>query len=153
MTRSIEVKEGSFATYYHELKPMLEAHWDELGFPGGPTELRINRYLYQSLEDAGQYKGFGLFIDGLLLGYMSILLIPHLHHRDRRIANCCCFYIHPTARGFKEVNRFVKGVEDTLKEKYATEYLMLSSNEIKSVEPLLRYRKYTKSCVTYTKEL
>jgi len=111
----ISYRSGSFRGHYHQLVPLFEAHWKELGFRGGPEELKLNTPLYLQLEDSGLYKCYGGFNEkDELVAYASFFLNRHHHHADQTFAQGDCFYVDPKYRTGSVGLKLIKFAEKEL---------------------------------------
>lgn len=69
-----------FMAQVEELKPLLPAHWEELGIYKDRMPLDPVWPVYQAFENAGQLLYVPLRADGKLAGYFIGIITPGLHY-------------------------------------------------------------------------
>jgi GNAT superfamily N-acetyltransferase len=70
-----------FMSQVEELKPLLPAHWEELGIYKADMPLDPNWEIYRAIEEMGQLIYVPLRNDGDLIGYFIGTITPGLHYK------------------------------------------------------------------------
>ncbi len=153
------VERGTWHDNYEELRPMFFEHWNEVGMANESNlRLDINEAGYAALEVANMFLGIALKESKSMkiVGYLSILIFKHLHHRSTTFAGTDCFIVHKDYRGvgvFKGILKMFKLAEKILIEEYGVTYLQFFSNSNKPVVALAKRMGYTESDVVLIKKL
>lgn len=105
----LEYKQESLESSWNDFYPLLEKHFKE----NYPADLTFNPdYLtYYHMSLANRIKIFTVRDDGKPVGYMSILISPHLHCKDVVWAMTDAVYVDPEYRNkgvFQELQKFVE---------------------------------------------
>ena len=95
--------------YWPDVQPLWLQHWREVGLDHGAVPLDPDMAKYQAYADAGI-----LFIltvrtvpDAELVGYLTAILVGHLHYKSTLYAIGDLFYLAPACRrGFAGVRLF-----------------------------------------------
>ena len=72
--------------------------WSEVESKKADYPLAINWERYQSMEDAETLRFLAARIDGQLVGYAAICVMPHLRSRDKVMATVADIYVLPECR-------------------------------------------------------
>ena len=145
-------KEIGFSECCEELMPMFKKQWETSGdFIIKDLKLDIGQYLY--LENIGLHKGIVAMDGDKIVGYISLLLSHHLHHRGVKLATTCCFYVDESYRKDNVGAKLIKFAEQHLKEKHGIEYLQLITNKNAPMKNYMTRLGYELSDYLFIKEL
>lgn len=108
ITYQIEPMESCWDDFY----PLLEQHFKE-NYPKD-LEFKPNYPVYYHLFVTGKLKAFTVRDDGKPVGYMSLLVSPHLHCKDVRWAMTDAIYISPEYRDTGILNKLIEFVEGNI---------------------------------------
>lgn len=154
MTHSSDIvyKEIGFSECYDELLPMFKKQWETSGeFIFKELKLDVGQYVY--LENIGLHKGLVAMDGDKIIGYISLLMSYHLHHRGKKIATTCCFYVDEEYRTKHVGKDLIKFAEKHMKEKYQVDYLQLITNKNKPMHSYMKYLGYDLTDYLFVKEL
>ena len=151
-SKDIIYKEMSFSECYEELMPMLQKQWETSG-DLIIKELKVDVAQYLYLENIGLHKSIVAMDGDKIVGYISLLVSHHLHHRGVKIATTCCFYIDENYRKNKVGLNLIKFTENHMKEKYGMEYLQLITNKNAPMKDYMERLGYGLSDYLFIKEL
>lgn len=82
---------------FAEVKPLLEAHWEET--VGEELPLDPDWEAYRACEDIGLIRAYGLRVENELQGYALYFVRPSLHSRALLLASNDLLYVTPALRG------------------------------------------------------
>ncbi len=112
-----------FESWYvisHELPPLFERHWREIGVDHDRIPLAPNWDQYHMLAATDVLRMFTARSNGVLVGYISNLVGPHLHYATTLHAELEMFWLDPAYRAaengwfalrwFRENERFLKSL-------------------------------------------
>ena len=144
---------------YDRLLPLFKDHWEEIGM--GNTKhltLDINLEYYKALEEAGSYFGVGIeeTATGTLVGYISMLIGPHPHHRTQKFAVLDCFFLdkqHRTTLGKMAFYKAFTKAEHIAIEHYGCKYIQFVYSSNKDLSKLGERLGYSPSDVIMIKEV
>ncbi len=104
-----------FAAVAHELPPLFVEHWREVERHQDTIPLAIDWDRYYAMDIQGFLRILTVRSDGRLVGYVFVILGPHLHYVTTPWANVDMFWLDPLFRQgwtgvklFKELTRGVK---------------------------------------------
>lgn len=89
----------SFMEIYHELLPLFELHWKELGPYKDKMPLSPNVEIYSYLESQGQLLTLTARQEGRLIGYIICAIRSGLHYSTTLQAITDIPYVAPSVRG------------------------------------------------------
>lgn len=89
----------SFMEIYHELLPLFELHWKELGPYKDKMPLSPNVEIYSYLESQGQLLTLTARQDGRIVGYIICAIRSGLHYSTTLQAITDIPYVAPSVRG------------------------------------------------------
>ena len=99
-----------------EVKPLLDAHWNEIALNQDKIKLNPDWDAYRDLEVQGKLKIFTTRCEGTLIGYFVVVVDYNIHYKDHLFANNDIIYIHKDYRkGFTGI-KLIKFAEKCLKE-------------------------------------
>lgn len=93
------IKAESFMEIYHELLPLFEVHWQELGPYKDKMPLSPDLVAYSHLEASGQLLTLTARKDGHLVGYFNVCIRQGLHYSQTLQAITDIPYVLPSVRG------------------------------------------------------
>lgn len=90
-------------------KELFDMYHDEVRTAGMPVH-KPDEGAYHALEDCGILHAWGLYREGLLVGFLS-LLVSHVPHFGEKIATTESFYVRPEHRGSGTGRGLLKSAE------------------------------------------
>jgi GNAT superfamily N-acetyltransferase len=97
-----------------DLAPLMAAHWAEVA-PYRDIALDVDWPLYDAIERAGALRVYTARREGVILGYASFIVRPHLHYRQHVYATCDALYLLPEERGHTLAARLIGYAAESLK--------------------------------------
>lgn len=88
----------SFSAIYHELLPLFQLHWRDLGPYKDRMPLSPNLPVYNFLESVDQLQCFTARQDGKLIGYLIAKTGPGLHYSQTNQAITDIPYVLPEVK-------------------------------------------------------
>lgn len=88
----------NFSDVYEEMKPLLQAHYEEIAWRRDQIPLIVDEPRYAMLNDMGKLFIFTGREAGRLVGYAVFIVDMHLHYATTKFAMNDVFYIHPRLR-------------------------------------------------------
>ena len=83
---------------YQELKPLLLAEWEEVGYRKDLLKLSVDLVAMDALARAGRLAIFTLRVDGNLYGYVTFTIMQHPKYCTTLWASMLGWYVSPEAR-------------------------------------------------------
>lgn len=90
---------------------LLETHWSETDVNHDDVPLDPNWPQYAYLEKIGWLFCASARVDGRLVGYTTVFVNLHIHHKNTKYATVDVMYIHPDYRSGWTGVRFVRFLE------------------------------------------
>lgn len=113
---TIEFSVEKFEDIIEELKPLLQAHWEEVEIYQDKIKLNPDYNKYQIMSDQDMLHMVTARLDGRIVGYYISFIMPHMHYQNHKFAFNDILYLDPTMRkGFTALKLF-KYAENSLKE-------------------------------------
>jgi hypothetical protein len=127
----LRIYRTNYSENCEKLLPLFQEHWKEIGMKGSDiTDLNLNDEVYRSLEQYGMYLAVCLDDDeGNTIGYLSVTLYEHHHHKGQKFASTDCFYIDKKHRGirtYRAVCDMFKLAERILKDEFNVKYFQIT---------------------------
>ena len=98
-----------FSKIIDEARPLLEAHWLEIGLDRDIIPLDIDYEKYLQLNANANLIIVTARQEGVLVGYIAAILSSHLHYHSTLFATLDVFYLKPEFRkGLNGVNLFLE---------------------------------------------
>jgi len=97
-----------------EIQPLLAEGWQTLSESYPDSIFCYNVQLYRDLAANGFLRIFTARDDGVMFGYVIVMLIPHPHRTDDLVAVVDAFYVQPPYRPGGTALRFLRYVENTI---------------------------------------
>lgn len=88
----------TYDDFLAEARPLIENHWAEVGSHRDVLVLDPDHQLYRNLERAGRLHILTARVDGMLAGYLFVLIAPHPRDRSAVIGRDDIFYVVPEYR-------------------------------------------------------
>lgn len=98
-----------------EVQRLLGSHWREVDVFHDDAPLDPDWKRYAQFEEFGWLGFVTARVDGELVGYMTIIIGPHLHHRAVKWATVDVMYLSPEFRSGWTGVRFIKIAERGLR--------------------------------------
>lgn len=103
-----------------EIKPLLEAHYEEIARHKNKIALNPDYERYAELDRLGMVHAVTVRDSGKLVGYYISFVVPHLHYKDHLMSLNDIVYLSPVYRkGFTAIRMF-KFAEHNLRGKGVT---------------------------------
>lgn len=151
---SLTFKEVQFADVHQSLEHLFQMHWKELRQVAGPDRLDIAYETYVQMEKLGFYHMFAVTDEDKLVGYVSTILSPALHHKTKLYAETDCFYVDPLYRNSGIGFKLLSFAEGLLKDKYGVGYFRIVVNaNFKQIIPLVEKLGFEECDIVYQKKL
>lgn len=99
-----------------ELKPLLEAHYEEIAMYKDKIKLNPDYNTYYQLEAHGNLHIVTVRDEGVLIGYYISYIHPNPHYRDHLFAVNDVLFVHPDYRGGTTAYRMIRYAQEKLKE-------------------------------------
>lgn len=97
-----------------ELMPLFQQAWDEVDFLSDHMNLDPDWETIATLDKLGMFRTYTAREEGVLIGYMCVIIQKLLHSRSNYHANVDVAYIKPEHRG--NFKTFLRLIESDLKE-------------------------------------
>lgn len=99
-----------------EIQPLLVENWKEVqaGYPNSKLQPRYD--LYYGLEDAGALRIIVSRMDGILVGYVVVILTTHPHREADLVGAIDTVYVLPEFRFAGSAAKMLHFVEDTMRD-------------------------------------
>lgn len=105
----------NFTDVYPEMKPLVQAHYEEIAWRRDQIPLVIDELRYKTLNDLGKLFIFTGRDAGRLMGYGVFVVDNHLHYASTKFAMNDIFYIHPRLRNRGNATELLDFCEAELK--------------------------------------
>jgi hypothetical protein len=113
----MEFAHEAFSNVKDEIKPLLEAHWEEIALHKGEIKLEPNWNAYAEMASNGVLRIYTARKSGKLVGYFVVFVMPSLHYRRFMFANNDILFLTKTERkGMTGVKLLKFAVEELTKE-------------------------------------
>lgn len=154
----MKIIRGDFTSNKDRMLHLFKNHWEEIGMYGSDhLDLDVNVEYYESLDKQKRFLGIGLENDtNSMIGYMSISIYGHPHHKSVIFAYVDCLYIKPEYRDSHTwiwMKRMFEFAEKILKEEYNVTYIQSSSSVKKDLTKLMERMDYTESEKVFLKRI
>lgn len=113
---SITYQQEFLDTVEKDIKPLIQDHWEEVGFEKECIKTNPDWEAYYALEKAGVLKVFTVRDDGKFLGYMTVFVKTHLHHKAVLCATVDSLFLEKKNRKGYVGIKLIQFVEKCLKE-------------------------------------
>lgn len=112
---SVTFKWDALADVQSDVEKLLRAHWREVDVFHDDAPLDPDWKRYAQLEEFGWLGIVAARAGGQLVGYMTIIIGPHLHHKTVKWATVDVMYLAPEYRHGWTGVRFIKAAERGLR--------------------------------------
>lgn len=112
----IEIRHESLANVKSELTPLLDEHWELVALNKGKIKLNPDWKEYARLDASGTLRIFTARQDGVLVGYMVLIINKSLHYSDHFFAVCDVVFVKPDSRAGATGYKLIKYVENYCKQ-------------------------------------
>ena len=99
---------------------LFSAHWQECACWQDRVSLNVDKERYIAGDKTGAVRGYTMRDEGMLVGYMGLIVGKHMHYKDDVFAAVDVLYIDPEYRKGLAAIRFMKWVEEQVKESGAS---------------------------------
>jgi len=127
-----------------EIKPLLEAHWQEIALYKDQFPLNPDYNQYKLLDQAGVVHVVTARNDGDLIGYYISFIMPHLHYQDCIVAMNDVLFIKSEYRKGRAGMKMIAFAEQELK-KLGVHRMMIHVNTQHDFSPLLTRMGFTET--------
>ena len=128
-----------FSKIIDEARPILEAHWLEIGLDRDIIPLDVDYEKYCQLHENHKIIIVTARNEGALVGYIAAIISSHLHYRSTLFATLDVFYLKPEfRRGMNGLNLFLE-MERALKWRDVRKVIGQTKLEGKDVSAVYRY--------------
>lgn len=147
----IRYTEEKFSSIIDEIPTLVGSHWSEVSMHKESVNLDLDIDAYMSLEDSGVLKVITARDDnGTLVGYCSMLIMPHLHYKNDIFAFNDGIYISPRYRnGFVGI-RLLKESERVMKDN-GVSVMTVHVKPTKDFSPVLKRIGFSEFETVYSK--
>lgn len=104
----------TFDEAYPDAGPLLLKHWAEIS-SNPDIALDVDVDAYRQSENAGMLRIYTARDEGVMVGYVAVLVHRGLHYRQSLQATQDVFYVDPAHRGRMLGFRLLRFMEDQLK--------------------------------------
>ncbi len=111
----VTMQKEAFKDCMSESTALLNAHWEECAGWKDKIKLNVDEARYIAAESNGVGHCFTMREDGRLIGYMVILLAPHIHYKDDKFAYVDVLFMDKERRKGLSAVKFMKWVESEVK--------------------------------------
>ena len=111
----VTVQHEAFESIKHEIKELLEDHWQEIALYQDHIKLNPNWKEYARLSAAGALRIFTVRSDEKMVGYFVLVVSQSLHYSDHLFATNDVIYIKPEFRKGTAGWQLIKFAEAKLK--------------------------------------
>lgn len=149
---AVVIRVEKFVDVIGEIRPLLEAHWEEIASHRDEIQLDPDYAIYEKLDAAGILVIVAARRDEKLVGYSIFSVMPHLHYKSTVFAMNDIIYLTPAERASGIGIRLIKESEHFMRERGAR----LISWHIKPVldfSPLLERMGYERKEIIMAKLL
>lgn len=148
----------ALATSQHDVAKLLNAHWREVDVFHDDAPLDPDWTRYAQLDQFGWLGIATVRIDGEMIGYMTLIIGPHLHHKAVKWATVDVMYLHPKYRKGWTGVRLIKFVEKGLRKLEVKVFWFsvkshFTNERGRTVEEVLKFLGFDYTEATYAKVL
>lgn len=141
-----------------ELLPLFKRHWQEIAVNKKRVPLDPNFKLFCDYDLVGVLRVLTVRAQGKLIGYVFVMVGPHLHYASTTWCHVDMFYLEPEHRRGRTGIRMFNEVELHARDAgaaviYATEKLHFKNRRGKPVGRLFRYLGYRPTERVYSKTI
>lgn len=145
------------STLAKEITPLFREHWREIALYQDSVPLEPNWDLYFQYEILGLLQVLTVRADGLLVGYVFLIITPHLHYASTIYAHCDMFWLRPSfRRGLLGYQMLKQAVEKAEALKVTVMYVAIKKHFLKSrgtIGKLLERLGFSAEETVYYKQL
>ncbi len=84
--------------FFEEESGLCAIHWEEIANNKDKVKLAPNIEQFVKMQEAGLLKNIVAYDEGLMVGYVVLLISPHLHYRNDKFAFVDLIYVDPVYR-------------------------------------------------------
>jgi GNAT superfamily N-acetyltransferase len=146
-------------TAWPDIKPLIEAHWEEVALNKDKIKLAINEDYYRKREADGSLvmvtvrdpnERSWYFDPGKLVGYCILLIMPHPHYKNDTMALFDVYYVRPEYRKGRVGLNMFKFVEAKMRERGVVK--MIAGNKLhRDIGRLFEHLGWTEIERTFSK--
>lgn len=111
----MEFKKEKIDGLQDELKPLLQAHWEQIALNKDKIKLNPAWDEYIKLNNAGIIHFYTVRDNKQLVGYFCVLATKSLHYKDHIFATCDIIYVKQDKRAGMTGYKLIKFAENDLK--------------------------------------
>lgn len=148
----ITYQEEHLADCLDEMKPLLEAHWEEIALYKDKIKLDPDYDKYLLLDSLGMLHVLTVRSDERLIGYFISFIQPHMHYKESLSAVNDILFIHPSYRKGSIGYKLFKKAEQSLRE-LGVEVMSISSKVKNDFKPLMDKLEFKRVEYTYSKHI
>jgi GNAT superfamily N-acetyltransferase len=146
----ITYQEESVQDCLEEIKPLIEAHWEEIAIHKDRIKLNPDFDKYLLLDSLGMLHILTARDDEELVGYFISFIQPNMHYKDEMFAINDILYIKPEHRKGTVGYRLFKKAEASLKE-IGVSVIIIHAKVKNDFKPLMDKLDYERIEYTYSK--
>lgn len=146
----ITLQQEKFNDYIDEALPLLHQHWKEVAINQGKIALEIDYGRYYEACNNGSLKIYTARDGGKLIGYLAMVVTPHLHYMSHKFAMNDVIYVSPGERGKGTARDLIRYAENKLK-KEGVSVMMINTKNHKPFDPLLEKLDFSLQDKLYSK--
>jgi len=150
--RHLTFEDEKFSDVYLEAHELLRLHWQEIAPYKDILTLNPNTEYYRSAEKSGALHIITARMDGRLIGYIAMLLAPHLHYKHVLVATDDIHFLHKDFRKGSIGTRLFLAAEKIMRE-LGAKIMVLRTKASHNHGVLFERIGYTPLDIVYCKRL
>lgn len=112
----IEFKENiSVEDFFNGENGLCDLHWEEIAKNKNAIKLKPDVNRYKQMQELGIIKNIVAYVDGEIVGYSVLIIMPHLHYMDDKYAMVDVIYVDPAYRNSSIGVRLIDKSEELAK--------------------------------------
>lgn len=148
----IQIKLEPAEALFEEIRPLLEAHWEEIALDKAEIKLDPDWDKYAELARNGSLRVITVRDVGELVGYAAFFIVPHMHYRTSLTALSDIFFLRKEYRLGATGLKLFRVAEEELA-KLGVQKLYVTHKTHLDVGVIFRRLKYNLIEHTYSKLL
>lgn len=134
------------------IEALMYEHFDETSSPESRDKLKLDWKKYIQIQEVGNLILLGAFSEGILVGYVCLILAEPLHYMKTIVAVSDTIFLAKEFRQSSAGIRLIKEAEEEAKNRGAFSVCWYAK-ENSSLEKIFRKKNYKVRDIIFTKEL